>query len=294
MTTIVAWFNEENGTKVPWIVVDGRVRELKGSGNQGILTDCYPKLQEVPIVLYKCVSNGMEYDMTYSIGLAFAGNTLTAASTCETFQHIVSRLNGSRPGQGPSLKEISEILREIYIFHRNELRSRAGSITENNYAAEFIIAGYCHIVGCWKIFQIVDCVEVIINEFTAVDPLVIGSDRDDIFRLIQEKREEKEKESIWFHRAPLSVMANFCDASDSGTGGYISFGAGQYNCNDFQKYALSDISLDESGDIISKLTVNGFDASKVKNIIKDYNFFGFGLDAVPFGEKVKQLRNLKL
>jgi hypothetical protein len=250
-------------------------------------------LTEVTVSLAKVVPTGQDFDFSYTIGVAFAGNTISASASLDTFKHVVARLSGNKPGIGPSLSELVKVLREIYLFHRNELRSHGGAISNDNWNTSFVIAGYCHSTSQGKIFHINNDESATCSEHIEIDPLIIGADQIEIKSLISEYRALKPYRTLPWYRAPLAVMQTFCESTASrvATGGNISFGACGVAHHHFQKYALSDFSLLES-QIDYRMTVNGFDTKALKGLLEEYYFFGFALEATPFSERYAKLKGL--
>ncbi len=264
MTSVVCWLSNENPEfKTLWIASDSLISDESpsGSGSRPML-DVVSKISSVPVKIR--TDPFLPFCEIYSVGFAFAGSTLVAMATKDTFTLLLGSLQALKPDINmaedlPSLKEVAGFACEIF---RAVLDSFLKNTLEIRPASEILIFGYCHKANDFECYKISHKKNAVTSEIIKMpllrddgefSPVIIGDRVSEVEGLINQKRSQLS--GINRERAPMFVLAEFISSAEkTSIGGHLQI-AHCNSINGVQMYGTMDDNF--------KTFYNGYNPNKV-------------------------------
>lgn len=221
MTSVVCWLANENPEyQTLWIAADSLISGTHPSGNPNPMLDIMSKISSIPIKID--VPSSLKPLEVSNVGFAFAGSTLVASATKDTFTFLLSSLQPmSHEEILPSLQEIANLAFEVFI---GVLDSFLKNTSEIQPSCEILIFGYCHSTedfGCYKISHKVRSPTSTMEKMPLLRtedeflPIIIGDKIDTVENLINQKRESLT--GIERERAPMYSLIEIINSSEQQT-----------------------------------------------------------------------------
>ena len=284
MTTLIAWYGRQGDMVSANIIGDGRISHRNGF--EPPLADNFPKVLPITFGYSEDLEEGgLIKSKRMSIGIAFTGNTLAATAAIETFRQLVETISGPK-GSEPSLLQFADLLSEVHWHHRSS------SNYPDERKAEFLMVGHCPLENCTQIIRLKHNPEPMKLQVSIVPSGVIevlGIDKDNINLAISKMQAE---EVLLQDVDIMNVLYKLCNSGGTKfTGGTISLGYFNPYYQSFNMYIVQDYDLDEEGVLESRWSLNGFDTSKVKELIPGFRSAGMAFSPFPFTDRMRQLRS---